>query len=228
MNQTENRILIVDDEEDLCEILQFNLNNHGFIAHIAHSAEEALESDISQFDLILLDIMMGEMSGFDMAKAIRDQGITVPIIFLTALTGEMDILDGFDLGADDYITKPFSINELIARVKAVINRSAPQNGKKNKPILKFNDIELDLEHKRLIVSGEKKELTKKEFEIIKLLLENQGSVYSRENFLSLIWGKDVIVTERTVDVNIARLRSKLCEYGKCLKNKTGYGYYFEW
>jgi len=228
MNQTENRILIVDDEEDLCEILQFNLNNQGFVTQIAHSAEEALENDISRFDLILLDIMMGEMSGFDMAKVIREQGITVPIIFLTARTGELDILDGFDLGADDYITKPFSVNELIARVKAVINRSAPQNDKKDPLMLRFNDIELDLEHKRLIVSGVKNELTKKEFEIIKLLLENQGSVYSRENFLSLIWGKDVIVTERTVDVNIAKLRSKLGEYGKCLKNKTGYGYYFEW
>ncbi len=228
MNQTENRILIVDDEEDLCEILQFNLNNQGFITQIAHSAEEALENDVSKFDLILLDIMMGEMSGFDMAKVIRDKGIKVPIIFLTARTGELDILDGFDLGADDYITKPFSINEMTARVKAVINRSYSHNDKKDQPMLRFNDIELDLAHKRLIVEGVRNELTKKEFEIIKLLLENQGSVYSRENFLSLIWGKDVIVTERTVDVNIARLRSKLGKYGKCLKNKTGYGYYFEW
>ena len=228
MNQTENRILIVDDEEDLCEILQFNLNNHGFITQIAHSAEEALLNKISQYDLILLDIMMGEMSGFDMAKLLRKQGISVPIIFLTAKTGEVDVLDGFDLGADDYITKPFSVNELIARVKAVINRSSSQIDKKDQPILRFNDIELDIEHKRLIVEGVKNELTRKEFEIIKLLLENQGSVYSRENFLSLIWGKDVIVTERTVDVNIARLRSKLGKHGKCLKNKTGYGYYFEW
>jgi len=165
------------------------------------------------------------MSGFDLAKRLRENNISVPIIFLTAKTAEKDILDGFNLGADDYISKPFSINELTARVKAVISRAAPKKEKKGN--IKIKDIELDTTHKRLTVEGIRNELTKKEFEIIKLLLENQGSVYSRENLLSMIWGDDVIVTERTVDVNITRLRSKLGKYGKCLKNKTGYGYYFE-
>jgi len=225
MVPTEKQILIVDDEEDLCEILQFNLNNQGFLTVTAHSAEEALRTDIGSFDLLLLDVMMGEMSGFDLAKRLRENNISVPIIFLTAKTAEKDILDGFNLGADDYISKPFSINELTARVKAVISRAAPKKEKKGN--IKIKDIELDTTHKRLTVEGIRNELTKKEFEIIKLLLENQGSVYSRENLLSMIWGDDVIVTERTVDVNITRLRSKLGKYGKCLKNKTGYGYYFE-
>lgn len=225
MTPIEKQILIVDDEEDLCEILQFNLGNQGFLTVTAHSAEEALRTDIASFDLLLLDVMMGEMSGFDLAKRLRDDNINVPIIFLTAKTAENDILDGFNLGADDYISKPFSINELTARVKAVISRSTPKKEKKGN--IKIKDIELDTTHKRLTVEGIRNELTRKEFEIIKLLLENQGSVYSRENLLSMIWGDDVIVTERTVDVNITRLRSKLGKYGKCLKNKTGYGYYFE-
>lgn len=227
MSLTEKRILIVDDEEDLCEILQFNLENNGAIADIAHSAEEALQTDIESYDLILLDVMMGVISGFEMAEKLRQEGVSVPIIFLTAKNTENDMLSGFDLGADDYIPKPFSINEVIARIKAVINRSEAKISKKN-DIVKFKDIKLDILHKRLIVDNEQSELTKKEFEIVKLLLENQGEVYSRGKLLSEIWGSDVIVTERTVDVNIARLRSKLGKYGKCLKNKTGYGYYFEW
>jgi two-component system alkaline phosphatase synthesis response regulator PhoP len=220
-------ILIIDDEEDLCEILQYNLNNEGFKTDIAHSAEEALEKPLVEYDLLLLDIMMGPISGFKFADKLRkEMNNNVPIIFLTAKDTENDLLTGFSLGADDYIAKPFSINELTARVKAVLKRTHHQTAKPD-PIIKFGEIELDTIRKRLIINNERLELTKKEYEILKVLLDNQGKVFSREDFLNLVWGKDVIVSERTIDVNITRLRSKLGEFGQCLRNKTGYGYYFE-
>lgn len=221
------RILIVDDEEDLCEILQYNLNNEGYQIEIAHSSEEALKRPLGNFDLILLDVMMGPMSGFKFADNVRKElKIDVPIIFLTAKDTENDILTGFSLGADDYISKPFSVNELMARVKAVLKRSYIDKVD-NKSILQFNGIDLDTVRKRLIINDERVELTKKEYEILRTLLENQGKVFSREDLLMRIWGQDVIVTERTVDVNITRLRTKLGQYGSSLKNKTGYGYFFE-
>jgi two-component system alkaline phosphatase synthesis response regulator PhoP len=227
MAQNGKRILIVDDEEDLCEILQYNLLSEGYDTEIAHSAEEALKRPLETFDLILLDVMMGAMSGFKFADKLRKElNIDVPVIFLTAKDTENDILTGFSLGADDYISKPFSVNELTARVKAVLKRTrADKIG--NKSILQFNGIDLDTVRKRLIINDERVELTKKEYEILKVLLENQGKVFSRDDLLMRIWGRDVIVTERTVDVNITRLRSKLGVYGSSLRNKTGYGYFFE-
>jgi DNA-binding response OmpR family regulator len=221
------RILIVDDEEDLCEILQYNLSNEGYQTEIAHSAEEALKRSVGDFDLLLLDVMMGPMSGFKFADKLRKElKNDVPIIFLTAKDTENDILTGFSLGADDYISKPFSVNELTARVRAVLKRSYTDKVN-NKSIIQFNGIDLDTVRKRLILNDERVELTKKEYEILKTLLENQGKVFSREDLLMRIWGQDVIVTERTVDVNITRLRNKLGKFGSSLKNKTGYGYFFE-
>ena len=220
------RILIVDDEEDLCEILQYNLSNEGYKTDIAHSAEEAIKKPLNEYDLLMLDVMMGPMSGFKLADKLRkEMGNNVPIIFLTAKDTENDVLTGFSLGADDYITKPFSVNQLTARVKAVLKRSARL--KTEARYVKFGDIELDTIRKRLIINDEKVELTKKEYEIVKLLLENQSKVFSREDILARVWGGDVIVTDRTVDVNITRLRTKLGKYGQHLKNKTGYGYFFE-
>lgn len=221
------KILIVDDEDDLCEILQYNLNNSGFVTDIAHSSEETLKKPVYEYDLFLLDVMMGAMSGFRLAETLRKEyKIHVPIIFLTAKDTENDILTGFSIGADDYIAKPFSINELTARVKAVLKRSASEKSKDDET-LKFGDIELDNVKKRVLIDQEKIDLTKKEFEILKLLLQNMGKVYSREDILHRIWGGDVIVTDRTVDVNIARIRNKITKYGANLKNKTGYGYFFE-
>jgi DNA-binding response OmpR family regulator len=227
METNQIRILIVDDEEDLCEILSYNLNNEGYFTEIAHSAEEALKRTLMNFDLVLLDVMMGPMSGFKFADKLRKElKIDVPVIFLTAKDTENDILTGFSLGADDYISKPFSVNELTARVKAVLKRSHTDKVS-NKAILQFDGIELDTIRKRLIINDERVELTKKEYEILKTLLENQGKVFSRNDLLMKIWGDDVIVTERTVDVNITRLRTKLGQFGHSLKNKTGYGYFFE-
>lgn len=224
---TGKKILIVDDEEDLCEILQYNLSNEGYITDIAHSSEEALTKSIEEFDLLLLDIMMGPISGFRLADKIRkEMKSNIPIIFLTAKDTENDLLTGFSLGADDYIAKPFSVNELIARVKAVLKRT-DHDKPESEPLIRFPDFELDTVRKRLFISNEPVELTKKEYEILKVLLDNQGKVFSRDDLLNLVWAKDVIVTERTVDVNITRLRSKLGPFGHYLRNKTGYGYYFE-
>jgi DNA-binding response OmpR family regulator len=221
------KILIVDDEEDLCEILQFNLNNAGFIIDIAHSSEESLKKPLHDYDLFLLDVMMGDISGFRLAEKLRKEyKVKAPIIFLTAKDTENDLLTGFNLGADDYISKPFSINELTARVKAVLKRSETK-GKKSIEVLKFGDIELDNIRKRLLIDNVKIDLTKKEYEILFLLIANAGKVFSREDILIRIWGGNVIVSDRTVDVNITRIRSKLGKYGSFLKNKTGYGYFIE-
>jgi two-component system, OmpR family, alkaline phosphatase synthesis response regulator PhoP len=227
MDNLMKKILIVDDEDDLCEIVQFNLNNSGYATDVAHSSEEALKMPLHEFDLFILDVMMGPMSGFRLAEKIKKEyKIHAPIIFLTAKDTENDLLTGFSLGADDYMAKPFSINELTARVKAVLKRSVSENKIIN-GIQKFGDIELDNVRKRVLIDNEKVDLTRKEFEILKLLLENMGKIYSREDILRRIWGNDVIVTDRTVDVNIARIRNKISKYGQNLKNKTGYGYFFE-
>jgi len=223
----QSRILVVDDEEDLCEILQYNLRETGYIVDAAYSAEEALTNPNKDYDLFLLDVMMGEMSGFDLASKMRKElNLSTPIIFLTAKDTENDLLTGFNLGADDYIAKPFSMNELIARVKAVLKRTQDEK-KSNKDIIEVGKIKIDKTRKRLVINDSKVEITKKEFEILMLLFENQGKVFSREDILHIVWGDEVIVSERTVDVNITRLRNKLGLYGQYLKNKTGFGYYFE-
>ncbi len=223
----EKRILIVDDEEDLCEILRYNLSNEGYLTDTALSAEEALKKNPDEYDLLILDVMMGEMSGFRLADKLRkEMKSSVPVIFLTASDTENDLLTGFSLGADDYMTKPFSINELKARVKAVMHRTdggTRKTGEKEQS----SGIEFDNVRKRVIVEGQPVDLTKKEHEILSLLVKGNGRVYSREDILQRIWGDDVIVTDRTVDVNITRLRNKLGKFGTSIKNKTGYGYYFE-
>ena len=221
------KILVVDDEEDLCEILQFNLQNEGLDVDAAFSAEEALTKDIAGYDLLLLDVMMGPMSGFKLADALKKDKKTanVPIIFLTAKDTENDTLTGFTLGADDYISKPFSIKEVIARTKAVLKRTSSKN-KTEQKVIKYDTLELSLQNKKAFISGKEVELTKKEFEILRLLLENQDHVFSREEILTKIWG-DVYVLDRTIDVNITRLRKKIEPYGENIITRMGYGYCFE-
>jgi len=227
MDNANLKILIVDDEEDLCEILQFNLESEGFKTEIAYSAEEALEKSLENFSVILLDVMMGKMSGFKFAEKIRkEMQLKTPIIFLTAKTTENDTLTGFSLGADDFISKPFSIKEVIARVKAVIMRTSG-NPNNNKETIKVKGLELNIEKKQLIVDNVLVKLTKKEFEILKLFIQNIGHVFSRSDILERIWSDDVIVIDRTIDVNIARIRKKIGKYGKNIINRSGYGYCFE-
>lgn len=222
------KILVAEDEEDLCEILQYNLESEGHNVDVVHSSEEALKKKLSVYDLFLLDVMMGKMTGFALAQKIRKElNINTPIIFLTAKSTENDLLTGFTVGADDYIAKPFSIRELQARVNTILKRTNQHPTTEETAVLNLGKIGLDKKAKRLIIDGKKIELTRKEFEIILLLSRNQGRIFSREEILDKIWANDVVVTDRTVDVNITRLRKKLEGYGKYIRNKAGYGYFFE-
>lgn len=224
---TDHKILIVDDEEDLCEILQFNLEGEGYSTEVAYSAEEALKKNLGSFHLILLDVMMGKMSGFKLAKVMRKElGLTMPIIFITARTAEDDLLTGFNLGGDDYISKPFSVKEVIVRVKAVLKRGEVQN-LSAKDVIVIDKLEMNLKKRKLNIDKEEIELTKKEFEILTLLLQREGYIMSRDDILKRVWDEQTIVSERTVDVHVARLRKKLGSFGKYIKNKPGYGYTFE-
>ncbi len=225
------RILVVDDEEDLCEILQFNLETEGFVVDTALSAEDALKKDIASYDLLLLDVMMGEMSGFKMARLLKDnpQTASVPVIFLTAKDTENDRLTGFNLGADDYISKPFSIREVVARVRALFRRFESLSPKKAEEsiVLVYETLELHVNNKKVLMDGVEVAFTKKEFEILKLFLENKNRVFTRDEILSKVWPDEVIVLDRTIDVNITRLRKKIGEYGKNIVTRLGYGYCFE-
>lgn len=223
------RILVVDDEEDICEILQFNLETEGYVVDVAYSAEDALKLDIASYNLLLLDVMMGEISGFRMARILRDNPKTskVPIIFLTAKDTENDRLTGFNIGADDYISKPFSIREVIARVKAVLRRSVVVSDDSADKILEYDQLMVNLGNKKVTVDGEDVQFTKKEFEMLKLFLENTNRVFTREEILTRVWTDEVVVLDRTIDVNITRLRKKIGRYGKNIITRLGYGYCFE-
>lgn len=221
------RILIVDDEADIREILLFNLENAGFVVDSAASAEEALEILSPDHSLILLDVMMKGMSGFRMAEVLRkERRNPVPIIFLTAKNTENDLLTGFSAGGDDYISKPFSVFEVIARVKAVLRRSAVPAEEKQEDNLVCGDISIDLSRKLVFAGGNRVVLSKKEFEILHLLASNPGKIFSREKIIEELWKDAPYVLDRTVDVHIARIRSKLGEYKNHITNRSGYGYSF--
>ena len=222
------RILVVDDEEDLCEILKFNLEMEGYQVDTANSAEEALKLDLPSYNLLLLDVMMGEISGFKMASMMKKNKDTagIPIIFITAKDTENDTITGFNLGADDYISKPFSLREVIMRVKAVLRRTANVQTREQEQ-LQYRDLVIDIPKKKVTISGEEISLTKKEFEILLLLLQNQGRVFSREDILAKVWHDEVYVLDRTIDVNITRLRKNIGNYGKYIVTRLGYGYCFE-
>ena len=220
------KILVVDDEEDLCEILKFNLEVEGYDVDTANSAEEALQMNLTDYNLLLLDVMMGEMNGFKMASLLRknEKLKHIPIIFLTAKDTEDDKLMGFNIGADDYISKPFSIREVIARVKAVLRRIVE---KEDPAILQFEKLYIDPVKKRAFIDSTELPLTKKEFEILNMLAQSPGKIFSREDILNKVWSDDSYVLERTVDVHITRLRKKLGEQGKHIANRSGYGYCVE-
>lgn len=235
------RVLVVDDEESLCEILKFNLEREGYAVTTAQSAEEALALELGEFDLMILDIMMGELSGFGLARILRKRPETAetPIIFCTALDSEADKIKGLDIGADDYISKPFSVAEVLARVRSVLRRSrrvvataVASNATSEQPndeqeILRFEGLVVNNRTKSCTVDGQEIQLTRKEFDILCLLLSNRDTILSREQIMKRVWREEVVVLDRTIDVNITRLRKKLGNYGNHITTRTGYGYGFK-
>lgn len=223
------RILVVDDEQDLCEILKFNLETEGYQVETANSAEEALQHNLPSFDLLLLDVMMGGMSGFALAKKLKAEEATadIPIIFLTAKDTENDTVTGFNLGADDYISKPFSLREVRVRVRAVLRRTSEQHGEPQHSVISYQGLVMDLDKKTVSIDGNEVAFTKTEFELLHLLLSERGRVFSREQLIERVWPKDVLVLDRTVDVNITRLRKKVGRFAKCIVTRLGFGYYFD-
>ncbi|PKO97319.1 MAG: DNA-binding response regulator [Bacteroidetes bacterium HGW-Bacteroidetes-7] len=228
------KILIVDDEEDLCEILSFNLKSAGFIADVAFSAEEAYSKLKNNYDILLLDVMMGAISGFKLAELVReDFSKDIPIIFITAKDQESDKLKGFHLGADDYISKPFSVKEVIARVNAVLARSSGYLNREKREktpksnFIDFKKLQINKTNKLVTIDGKAVRLTKKEFEILYMLANEPHKIYSRAEILDAIWRDEAYVLERTVDVHIARLRKKIEPYGSAIANRSGYGYCFD-
>ena len=221
------RILVVDDENDICEVIKLNLELNGYAVDTASTAEEALKKELSQFSLLLLDVMMGEMSGYELTKKIREDNkfVSLPIILCTAKDQESDVETGFLSGADDYIKKPFSMKELILRVQSLLRRC--QNSQQQKNILSYQGLIIDRNMKSCEVDGVNVPLTKKEFDILELFLSSPEIIFSREEILDKVWEEDVLVIDRTIDVNINRLRKKLGEYGKNIITKSGYGYGFK-
>ena len=223
MTDKRHTILVVDDEPDLCDILRFNLEDAGYTVHTAHSASEALAFGVTNADLILLDVMMPGMDGFALARRLKAAPATaqIPIIFLTARDSEEDTVSGLDLGADDYIAKPFSIREVLARVAAVLRRVPETGHGASVPLA------LDTTTKTLLIDGQPVPLTRTEYELLDLFLKSPGKIFSRASLLAAVWPEDVIVTERTVDVNITRIRKKLGPYADRLRTRSGFGYYYD-
>lgn len=222
-------ILVVDDETDLTEILKFNLETEGYNVTTAASAEEALTLNIASYNLLLLDVMMGGMSGFALARKLKENPETahVPIIFLTARDTENDTVTGFNLGADDYISKPFSIREVMVRVRAVLRRTTTDSAAAESHVLSYQGIELNLDKKTVNIDGQDVPFTKTEFELLHLLIGERGRVFSRQELIDRVWPRDVMVLDRTVDVNITRLRKKIGRFSKCIVTRLGFGYYFD-
>lgn len=227
--ETTKRILIVDDEETLCDALAFNLEAEGYEVETAYSAEEALTLVLANFDLVLLDIMMGEISGTQLARIMKANQATahIPIIFCTAKDTEEDMIKGLDLGADDYITKPYSLRTVMARIRTVLRRtSPPQDPSADIDKISYKGLVLSTRNRTCTVDGNEVKMPKKEFEILMTLLSNRGRIYSRAELLKEIWPDEVVVLDRVVDVNVTRIRQKIGEYGKNIVTRTGYGYGF--
>lgn len=230
------KILVIDDEEALCEILKFNLQREGYDVDCAYSAESALDMDLTPYDLFIVDIMMERLSGFDFAKRVRNMPSieSTPIIFCSALNGEDDTVTGLNIGADDYITKPFVITEVLARVRAVLRRSqitqqfaqaAPQPIYESDVV--FQGLRIDRNDKVALLEGEDIGLTRTEFDILLFFLTHRNRIYSREEIIQQVWDNDVVVTSRTIDTNIARLRKKIGPYGNNIVTRLGFGYGFK-
>ncbi len=222
------RILVVDDEEAICEILQLNLIAEGYDVDVAYSAEEALKLDVKSYSLLLLDIMMGEMSGYKLLQKLRQDEATkyIPVIFCSAKDTKDDAITGLNLGADDYIAKPFLAREVVARVKSVLRRASVNANVSQTMTVEFDGIVLDLNSKQCSLHGVAIQMTKKEFEILALLLQNRNTIFSRQDILDRVWENEVVVLDRTIDVFITRLRKKIGDMGKHIITRLGYGYGF--
>ncbi|MCX4284849.1 response regulator transcription factor [Duncaniella dubosii] len=222
------RILVVDDEETLCEALRFNLEAEGYAVDVALSAEEALTLDLSRYSLILLDIMMGDISGLQLAGIMKANPSlkSVPIIFCTAKDTEEDMIRGLDIGADDYIAKPYSLRTVLARIRAVMRRTSPGAVPAADAILSFEGLTVEPSVKRCTVDGTEVAMPRKEFEILRKLLSEPNRIFSREELLREIWTDEVTVVDRVIDVNITRIRHKIGRYGKRIITRSGYGYGF--
>lgn len=222
------RILVVDDEETLCDALGFNLEAEGYIVDTAYSAEEALTRNLADYDLVLLDIMMGEISGIQLARIMKSNPSTasVPVIFCTAKDSEDDMIKGLDMGADDYITKPYSLKAVLARVRTVLRRTSAGNSTKDTEQVSYKGLVLSVRNRVCTVDGAEVKMPKKEFEILYKLVSNMGQIFSRAELLREIWPDEVVVLDRVVDVNITRIRQKIGEYGKKIVTRSGYGYGF--
>ena len=229
------RILVIDDEESICDILQYNLNKEGYEVDTAYSAEEALDMELSKYQLFIVDIMMGDMSGFDFAKRIRNVSATenIPIIFCSALNEEDEKVMGLNIGADDYVTKPFSIGEVLARVRAVLRRTAAMNAtaatndSEYETDLTFKTLRIDRNEKICFLDNDAVALTRTEFEILQFFLTHRNRIYSRQEIIAQVWGEDVVVSNRTIDTNITRLRKKIGQYADNIVTRQGFGYGFK-
>lgn len=228
--ETKKKILVVDDEEALCDGLGFNLEVEGYQVDMAYSAEEALALNLAAYDLILLDIMMGEISGIQLARIMKSNPATasVPIIFCTAKDTEEDMISGLDLGADDYIMKPYSLKAVLARIRTVLRRTGASvaPAKTDSDLVSYKGLVLSAKNRTCTVDGTEVKMPKKEFEILLKLISNRGQVFTRTDLLNEIWPDEVVVLDRVVDVNITRIRQKIGIYGKNIVTRSGYGYGF--
>lgn len=222
-------ILVIDDEELICQLMQCNLELEGFKVDCCYSAEEALSLDLSRYALLVLDIMMGEMSGIKLAHHIKQNPATahIPIIFCSAKGCESDIVDGFNSGADDYIVKPFSMRQLIARVNAVLRRERMRTSPVHESdVVACGGLYIDKEARSVSIDGTPIALTRTEFDLLSLFLGEINRFFPREEIFKCVWPEQVVVSERTIDVSISRLRKKLGEYSACIVNRSGFGYGF--
>lgn len=233
------KILVIDDEESVCEILKFNLEKEGYEVDCAYSAEEALDMDLEEYSLFLVDIMMGGLSGFDFAKRLRNVTATEekPILFCSALSDEDYVVKGLNIGADDYVTKPFVIGEVLARVRAILRRTGHTQRRTAADIeaqqsiyesdVTFKGLRIDRNDKEVYIDDQLVTLTRTEFDILLFFLTHRNRIYSREELIKNVWGDDVVVTGRTIDTNITRLRKKLGDYDKYIVTRQGFGYGFK-
>lgn len=230
---TGRHLLLVDDERDILDVLKYNFTLRGYEVTTAESAEEALGMDLGGIDLIILDVMLPGISGFRMAMQLKQDPATasIPIIFLTAKNAGEDVIDGLTLGADDYVTKPFSVQELILRVQAVLRRSGGRQEKEEEEGsagTRFGGLHIDFSGKRVFVDGKEVTLSRTEYDLLAILASHQGTVFSRQQLLDKVWPEGVIVIERSVDVGITRLRKKLGRYAGCVITRPGFGYCFDY